>query len=902
MMNLKSKGQAAVVAMVLSAGTALVAPLNLASPAAAQLSGTRVPAAPSSIAATVDSTGLVRVTWQDNSNNELGFRLVRETRRTNGSWTTSASYTLGANVALYTERPGTGTFRYKVRSYNSRGNSSYTSAATVTVNGTAGTTTPPPPPPPPTSPPPPPPPDDTTAVPAAPTNFAGTPDGTGRINLTWTDNSNNETAFWIERTPAFGGNGIIEIPADWTAWGDTPGAGTFQYRMRSRNANGTSAYTPWITVNSSIQAPAVPAAPTNFTGTPDGQGGVTLAWTDNSDNETAFWIERTPAFGGNGIVEIPAGWTSWRDTPGAGTFQYKMRSHNGNGESAYTSTITVNSTVGSTQPPPPPPPPPPPSGTFPVLPAGTGFTSASPEPGVQGSAGQLGYTAKAIARWDVVPYQTITGNYNIGVVAFHLSGINRVEFSLNGGAWTSVSSMALNPTSNVWEYTATINASSLPDGPFEVRARVIPNVGVPRVLQDSTGTDLGDKALRLYANAGGTLPNTNRTVYVSPNGSDTVGNGTSSLPFWSIRRAITHLAAQNSTGAVEGATVYLMPGMYTIPNTGSDGAANRWFTIEGAPGTSRSQVVITTGGETVSQRKLRVRNLTLRQLANTTLLTQPSDPYGNHFWIDNVDIEGLGYIGSTTSWIQAVASGPTIPVWYTDVNIRNTMHTGLNQYVIMARNISAQDIGADFSNMRRLMVNCSVNHMRYNSGVHPDVVQVPVEAIENMIIFGLKATDVACQGITLGSGTQPVKNVAIVNVLLDKIATDPQAQWMGGGSVTDHYLWWNVTWNNYAVMFNGNNITNFSVRNCVMPQKSDTSTMNYPGFNAENNHVTNGQYLFGTNCTSGNPMFTSSTDFHPMNGSPLTNRVTTPLVPVDLDWRPISTSSGAAAIGAFQKR
>lgn len=901
MMNLKSKGQAAALWMVFSAGTALLAPLNLAAPAAAQLTGNRVPAAPSNLVATVDPTGLVMLTWRDNSTNELGFRLVRETRRLNGSWTTSASYTLGANVATYSERPGNGTFRYKVRAYNARGNSSYTSDAMVTVSssGTTQPPPPPPPPPPPTSPPPPPPP--TTDVPAAPSNFAGTPDGTGRITLSWTDNSSNETAFWIERIPAFNGNGIIEIPTDWTAWADTPGEGTFKYRIRSHNASGDSAISAWITVNSTIQPPpATPAAPSNFQGVPDGTGRVALSWNDNSSDETAFWIERTPAFGGNGIVELPAGWTSWTDTPGAGTFQYKMRSHNANGESAYTSTITVNSTTGSTQPPPPPPPPP---GSFPVLSAGTGFSSATPEPSAQGAAGQAGYTAKAIARWDVVPYQTINGNFNIGVIAFHLAGISRVEFSLNGGTWTPVTSMALNPTTNVWEYTATINASSLPDGPFEVRARVIPNVGQARVLQDSSGQDMGDKSLRLYANAGGTLPNTNRNVYVSPNGSDTVGNGTAALPFWSIRRAITYISSQNTSGAVEGGTVYLMPGIYTYPNSGSlDGASNRWFTLEGAPGTSRSQVILTTGSEPPAQRKLRVRNLTMRQDTDTYILQQGSDPYQNHFWMDNVDIQGMGYIGTTYSWHPVANNSATTYCFYTDVNFRNTQATGLNQYVILARNINATDIGGDFCNMKRLMVNLSVNHMRYNDGVHPDVLQVPMDPIENMIVFGLKATDVACQGITLGNVNMPMKNVAIVNVLLDKIATDPQVQWINGGSVTDHYLWWNVTWNNYVVMFNADNVTNFSVRNCVMPQKGDTSTKNYPAWDATNNHVTNGQFMFGSNCTSGNPMYAGAGDFHPAIGSPLTNRVTVPVAPVDLDWRQIDMSAGAAAIGAFQKR
>jgi hypothetical protein len=815
MLNLRLKGQSAVMWMVLSAGTALLAPSFVAPTAEAQLTALRVPVAPSNLRVTCDSTGLVQVMWNDNSSNETGFRIVRDVRRPNGSWTNSSTTTVGAGTTLFTERPAPGTYRYKIRAYNARGNSSYTPSVVVTV-GSSGTGTPPPPPPPPPPPvAPPPPPPPTSSVPAAPSNIQGTPDGIGGITVSWTDNSDNETAFFLERNPGF------DVPhmamqANWTAWRDTPGAGTFQYRIRAHNSYGDSAFTPWVSVNSTVTNPTQPPPP-------------------------------------------------------------------------------------PTAPPPPPPPQPSPTGTIPVLQAGSGFSSITPEPAVMGVPGAVGYTAKAIARWDVVPYQTITGNFNVGVVAFHIAGIDRVEFSLNGGAWAPVTGMVLNATTNVWEYTATINASTLPDGPFEVRARVIPKAGVSRVLQDSSGQDLGDKSLRLYANSGGTLPNMDRVMYVSPNGSDTVGNGSSSLPFWSIRRALTQISSMNSSGMVEGATVYLAPGIYTYPDMGSlDGAPNRWVTISGAPGTSRSQVLMTNGSSSPTQRKLRLRNLTLKQESNAYILTQRSDPYMNHFWIDGCDIEGLGFIGSTVSNAPAVNNSNSTPTFYTDVNIRNTAATGLNSNVILARNVHATNLGGDFSNMKRMMVNTSVTHLRFNEGVHPDVVQVNVEAIENMIVFNLKARDVACQGISLGNGSLPLKNVAVVNCLLDKLATDPQVQWISGGPAADHYLYWNVGWNNYYVQFSSDGITNFSMKNCVIPGKSNTSSMNFPGWVAENNHVTNGQYLFGAQCTAGNPMYQSpgTGNFHPAPGSPLLNRVTTVQVPIDLDGRVITATP--AAIGPFQ--
>src|SRR4029079_500806 len=102
---------------------------------------------------------------------------------------------------------------------------------------------------------------------------------------------------------------------------------------------------------------------------------------------------------------------------------------------------------------------------------GTGFTGATPQPLAVGDPSPAGYDAKAVARWDVVPYQTFAGDFNVGVVAFHMNGIDRVEFSVDGGSWTAVSAMTLNPQVNVVEYWATLRAGSFAqDGQIELRA------------------------------------------------------------------------------------------------------------------------------------------------------------------------------------------------------------------------------------------------------------------------------------------------------------------------------------------------------------------------------------------------------------------------------------------------
>jgi hypothetical protein len=761
-------------------------------------------------------------------------------------------------------------------------------------------------------------------TPAAPGSLRATYNSaTGNVTIAWVDYAVNETGFRVLRevytsTGAWIYSTSINTADNITSCTDRPPPGRYRYAVRAYNSRGNSGYSNSVVVDvgtSSGPSPGPISPPPGPEGLPPnvpwdlaaadaGSGSVALTWRDMSDNETEFWLERSPAFNlPNGWMFVSANTTSTGDTPGIGTFQYRIRAVNAVGGSEWTPWVSV--TTNGTQPPPPPP-----NTGFAILTPGTGFTAASAEPAVMGSAGQLGYTARSIARWDVVPYQTVSGAFNVGVVAFHIAGIDRVEFSLNGGPWASTGSMLLNPLTNVWEYVATINTAQLADGRCEVRARVIPRCGVSRVLQDASGQDLGDKSLYLYANHGGSLPNTNRVMWVSPNGSDTVGNGTAALPYWSIRRAITQIATL-SGGVTEGATVYLQPGVYTYPDMGTtEGAPSRWFTLEGAPGTSRSQVILTGPGSAPVQKKLRVRNVTLKAIASDSLiLQQRSDPFGNHFWVDNCDIEGRGYIGSTVSWQPAVAVSQAVETFYTDVNIRNTAATGFGPHINLIRNVTGENIGADFINSKRMTLNASVNHMRFNSGVHPDIVQVPIGAIENMIIFGLRGTDVTAQGLNIGDAANPMRNVAIVNAVLHKEINDPQQTYLGRGSVTDHLLLWNITSVNYFWSWDTAPRTNFSLRNSVISRKNATDPANYPGAVFDHLHFTDGQYTIGSNVTTGDPGFTNPAgmDFHPRSDSVLVNRIPASFiaVPVTLDGRAVTASQESVSlmgpVGAYNR-
>ena len=125
------------------------------------------PAAPSGFVATAVSTSQINLSWADNSTNETGFKLNWGTSAS-GPWT---AVTLGANVTSYshTGLSASTTYYYQVCATNSAGDSSYASTSATTQSA--------------------------VTKPNAPTNLVGTAVSTSQINLSWADNSTNETGF-----------------------------------------------------------------------------------------------------------------------------------------------------------------------------------------------------------------------------------------------------------------------------------------------------------------------------------------------------------------------------------------------------------------------------------------------------------------------------------------------------------------------------------------------------------------------------------------------------------------------------------------------------------------------------------------------------------------------------------
>lgn len=92
--------------------------------------GINPPTAPSGLGLTKLGGGQVRVAWTDGSSNEEGFEIQRE-KKVGNFFTNTTLFGTGPNTTTYTDAPGSGTFRYRVRSFNIAGSSTWTAWKTI---------------------------------------------------------------------------------------------------------------------------------------------------------------------------------------------------------------------------------------------------------------------------------------------------------------------------------------------------------------------------------------------------------------------------------------------------------------------------------------------------------------------------------------------------------------------------------------------------------------------------------------------------------------------------------------------------------------------------------------------------------------------------------------------------
>jgi len=178
--------------------------------------------------------------------------------------------------------------------------------------------------------------------PATPTDLTATLAGPTQVDLTWTDNADNEDGYTLQRRQQSGDG---SWPATWTTlrWlgpnvtsftdEEIPEDGQYQYRVRGYNAAGPG---NWAHPARIVVCSTKPPTPTDFAaGLVDDNTGR-LTWTDNSDINEGFTVQRRQWVSGTGW---PAAWTTLRwlgpnvetydDTINEdGVYQYRVRAYN----------------------------------------------------------------------------------------------------------------------------------------------------------------------------------------------------------------------------------------------------------------------------------------------------------------------------------------------------------------------------------------------------------------------------------------------------------------------------------------------------------------------------------------------------------------------------------------------
>jgi Galactose oxidase-like, Early set domain/Fibronectin type III domain/Kelch motif len=187
---------------------------------------------------------------------------------------------------------------------------------------------------------------DTVPVPAGPTNLNATAGSTSQVNLSWADNASTETGFRIERsTDGTSFTEIRTVGANVTTDADTGLSASTQYwyRVRAYNGTGRSDYSNSATATTASPLPQPPSAPTGLAVTRQ-FAQFTLAWTDTSNNETGFVIQRSAdgqVF--SQIATVAANVKTYVDTsPGSAKFvYYRVHALNAAGNSAFSNTVKV---------------------------------------------------------------------------------------------------------------------------------------------------------------------------------------------------------------------------------------------------------------------------------------------------------------------------------------------------------------------------------------------------------------------------------------------------------------------------------------------------------------------------------------------------------------------------------
>ncbi len=292
--------------------------LSAAEVAALASASPELPAAPSALSATAAGTSQINLSWTDNSTNETGFEIQRSLSSGSGF---STIHTTAANTTSYnnTGLASSTTYYYRIRAVNGEGASAFTSNTNATTGAETIT---------------------------GPSNLVAATSSATSINLSWSDNSSNETGFQIQRAPTAGGTftTIHTTAANATSYTNTglTSNTTYYYRIRATNGTVNSAFTGVASATTTVTL----AAPGCVTARAVSSTAIDLSWSDSNTAETGYQIERsTNATSGFEVITTAAANTTAYTDNGISTettYYYRIKAKAGSDLSAASATVSAS--------------------------------------------------------------------------------------------------------------------------------------------------------------------------------------------------------------------------------------------------------------------------------------------------------------------------------------------------------------------------------------------------------------------------------------------------------------------------------------------------------------------------------------------------------------------------------
>jgi fibronectin type 3 domain-containing protein len=275
------------------------------------------PNAPASLGAALQACTNIRLTWPDVAN-ESGYR-IRRSESANGTY--GSLVDTQANITSYIDSNGTTydkTYYYRIWAFNDVGES------TTYAQANAST------------------------CPAGPINLVVVSKGYDHVDLSWTNRSTTTNSFRVERKLASGtiftSLSSVNNQTTYQDLAVLPN-NAYNYRVFAVNQAGDSPSSNVLNVTTDNAPDPLPQAPSSLSITQTSVDSVKVNWTDNSQDESGFGIERKKGYLGiyERIAEVEANSTDFEDKtlPTGDKYSYRVYSFNDVGNSGYSEEISI---------------------------------------------------------------------------------------------------------------------------------------------------------------------------------------------------------------------------------------------------------------------------------------------------------------------------------------------------------------------------------------------------------------------------------------------------------------------------------------------------------------------------------------------------------------------------------